>query len=180
MSSTTGHDVHRCLVAPSLFQQIPQLRCLPQFSPIHEVIADVCTIRINFELVWSPVWSHPGFGQQSLQSLRCVCVIVSKRNHSMHRAAFTDHMQSVHTVHLASTLASPLQPLHFFERNLDFTRRRLWCHTKVVGSCTSKAFEVLGKIPNPSRRVYVPVMMCSDVVFRVAEMHVQTSGTGLY
>ena len=163
MSSTTGHDVHRCLVAPSLFQQIPQLRCTPQFSPIHEVIADVCTIRINFELAWSPVWSQPSIGQQSLQSLRCVCVIVSKRNHSMHRAAFTDHKQSVHTVHLASTLASPLQPLQcLFERNLDFTRRRLSCLTKVVGSFTNKAFEVFGQDP----KSVGSCVLAGDDVFR--------------
>ncbi len=64
------------------------------FTPIHEFISDLYTMRINFEPARSHVWSYPGISQQSLQSLGCFCVIVSKGNHSVHRTSFTDHMQS--------------------------------------------------------------------------------------
>ena len=48
------------------------------FAPIHEFITDLCTMRINFETARSHERSQPGISQQSLKSLKCFCVVVSK------------------------------------------------------------------------------------------------------
>ena len=146
------------------------------FTPLHEFITDLCTMRINFEQRGRMYGVNQGQSAVCAE-LGCFRIIVSKGDHSGHGASFADHMQSFRPF-------SWDPPWQFFnghgnacKRRLDFNRGGFSCHAGMSGSFASRAFEVSCSFQGSLLRVCVPEMTYQDVVLWMAEIHVQASQT---